>query len=73
MKLSLDSQKMLFGFCLLIINALLIVVIGIGKVEDATSAGLKELIGGLLVMDGGFAAWCFNDRGRDKDADRREQ
>ncbi len=67
MKLSLDGQKMLFGFCLLIINALLIVVIAIGKVEDTTSAGLKELIGGLLVMDGGFAQWCFSNNGKDKD------
>jgi hypothetical protein len=33
--------------------------IGLGKVEQATSFGLNDLIGGFLVLSGAFAQWCF--------------
>jgi Flp pilus assembly protein protease CpaA len=56
------DSRMIFGFCLLFVLAALIAVIALGKVEDATSAGLKELIGGLLVLAGGFANYAFGNR-----------
>ncbi len=64
---SLNVQRMIFGFCLLIVYATLISMIALGTVKEDTSAGLKELIGGLLVITGNFAQWCFSDKGNNKD------
>lgn len=51
--------KMLFGFYLLTIFAALIIIIAIGHVMKESSYGLDLLIGGLLVLSGGFAHWAF--------------
>jgi len=55
----LDFFKLAFGFLLLILLAGLCAVIGLGKVEADTSFGLQDILGGLLVLSGGFAHWCF--------------
>ena len=58
-----ETQKMIFGFYLLTVVAVLIGIIALGTVREETSAGLKELEGGLLVMIGGFSQWCFTTIG----------
>lgn len=37
----------------------LALAIGLGKVEETTSYGLKEIVTGLLVLSGSFAQWAF--------------
>lgn len=67
----LTILKMLFGFYLLTIFAALIIIIAIGHVTKEGSYGLDLLIGGLLVLSGGFAHWAFGSNtetsGRIKD------
>lgn len=66
-------MKVGFGYILLIVLAGPCVVIGLGKVEAATSFGLDILIGGLLTLAGACAQWCFTPPRRtdaDKDADK---
>jgi len=53
------TLKMLFGFVLLIFVAAIAIVIAIGKVEQTTSYGLQDILGGLLVLSGAFAHWAF--------------
>jgi thiol:disulfide interchange protein len=55
----LDVMKLLFGFLLLVLLAVLAAFIALGKVEQNTSFGLQDILGGLLVLAGGFAHWCF--------------
>lgn len=52
----------IFGILLLIILAALCAVIGLGKVEQATSFGLQDLVGGLLVLAGGYANSVFGNK-----------
>lgn len=59
----LPFLKMLFGILLLFLLATLAAVIGLGKVEEATSFGLQSILGGLLVLAGGYAQWAFGDKG----------
>lgn len=69
MKLSSDTQRMIFGFSLLLILAALSAVIALGKVEEKTSFGLAQLEGCFLTLSGGFAQWCFSSRDKPKDPD----
>lgn len=59
--------KVLFGFLLLALLAVLAAIIALGKVEQNTSVGLQEILGGLLVLSGGFAHWCFGDSDKKDD------
>ena len=65
----LSFFKMTFGFCLLVILAVLSTIIAVYKVEAATSFGLDIILGGLLTLSGGFCQWCFgqsqNPKGKD--------
>ena len=63
-QLSGDTLRMALGFYLVTVVALLIGIIALGKVEEDTSAGLKELEGGMLVLIGGFSQWAFSLRQR---------
>lgn len=60
----LDYGKLVFGFLLLFLLASLCAVIALGKVQQETSFGLQDILGGLLVLAGGFAHWCFGERGK---------
>jgi len=53
--------KMVFGFFLLFCIAVLSGIIAIGHVKQETSYGLPEILGGLLVLAGGFANWAFGE------------
>ena len=59
MKMSITQQKMIFGFLLLVILAILIGMIAIGKVEQQTSYGLEGIIGALATLAGAFGNWAF--------------
>jgi hypothetical protein len=59
MKLSLDQQKMIFGFIMLAILAILIGIIALGHVEQQTSYGLEGVIGALATLAGAFGNWAF--------------
>jgi hypothetical protein len=50
---------MIFGFLLLLLLAVLAGTIALGKVQQDTSFGLQDILGGLLVLAGGFAHWAF--------------
>lgn len=59
--ITMAQAKMLFGFLLLICISTLSAVIAIGHVRQETSYGLPEILGGLLVLAGGFANWAFGE------------
>lgn len=58
----LPFLKVLFGFLLLVVLAGLAAIIGLGKVEAASSYGLDIILGGLLTLAGGFSQWCFSTK-----------
>ena len=67
MKLSPDTQRMIFGSALLVILAALSAAIALGHVEDKTSYGLMPLLTAISVLSGNFAQWAFSKRpGEDK-------
>lgn len=51
---------MIFGFALLVMITVVILVIALGKVEEKTSFGLQYLVGTLSTLSGGFAQWAFS-------------
>jgi hypothetical protein len=55
----LPFLKVLFGFLLVVTLALLACIIALEKVEAQTSFGLDIILGGLMVLSGGFAQWAF--------------
>lgn len=59
--LTMAQSKMAFGFLLLVCIAVLSGIIAIGHVRQETSYGLPEILGGLLVLAGGFANWAFGE------------
>ncbi len=58
----LPFLKMGFGFLLLLLLVGLAATIALGKVEATTSHGLQDVLGGLLVIAGGYAHWAFGDK-----------
>lgn len=57
--MTVDQQKMIFGFSVLLVLAVLGGLTALGDVKAETSFGLEQILGGLLVMAGGFAHWAF--------------
>ena len=57
--MSVEQQKMIFGFLALVVLATLAAIIALGKVHQDTSYGLDYILGGLTMMTGGFANWAF--------------
>lgn len=55
----LPYWKMLFGFLLLAMLAVLAGLIALGKVHQESSFGLEGIIGGLTALAGGFVNWAF--------------
>ena len=54
------DARMLFGFGVLMVLTVLALLIGLGKVEQATSYGLEIVLGSLATLAGGFAQWAFS-------------
>lgn len=61
-----ERLKMIFGFSILLVLALLAAVVGLGKVEMQTSYGLNIILGSLATLAGGFAQWAFGARSENK-------
>jgi hypothetical protein len=59
-EIKLAYLKMTYGFLMLGLLAVFAAVIALGHVEQASSFGLQDILGGLLVLAGGFAHWAFN-------------
>lgn len=55
----LPFLKMAFGLVLLVMLAVLAAIIGLGKVQQETSFGLQDILGGLLVLSGAYSQWAF--------------
>jgi hypothetical protein len=56
--------KILFGVILLVSICALATIIALGKVQQETSFGLQDILGGLLVLCGGFSQWCFTSNSK---------
>ena len=52
--------KLIFGFMLLVIFAILALAIALGEVHQDSSFGLSYILGGLTSMTGGFVQWAFS-------------
>ena len=65
MRFSSDTQRMIFGFSLLVVLAALAGAIAFGHVEEKTSYGLMPLLTTLSTLAGGFAQWAFSSKGKD--------
>lgn len=61
-RLTMDQLRMVFGFIILFILALLAGVISLGHVEEKTSYGLSEIITALATLGGSFGQWAFGQR-----------
>ena len=64
--MSIEQQKMVFGFLALVVLATLAAVIALGKVNQESSYGLDYILGGLTMMVGGFSNWAFGATGTTK-------
>jgi len=69
-KLSVEQQKMVFGFLALVVLATLAAIIALGKVHQETSYGLDYILGGLTMMTGGFANWAFGSTSNSGSTDK---
>lgn len=67
MNITDDRLKMIFGFSLLLVLAILAGVVAVGKITQESSFGLQEILSGLLVLAGGFAQWAFSSSGAKKE------
>lgn len=54
------DYRMIFGFCLLGMLAILAGIIALGRVEEKSSFGLQYILGALSSLSGGFAQWAFS-------------
>ncbi len=61
------DPKMVFGFCLLGILALLSVGIAFGRIEEATSFGLQPILNALTGLSGAWAVWAFSTKNDKKE------
>lgn len=59
LKLPTIDHKMLFGFAILTVLAILALIIALGHVTKDESAGLEVLLGGVISMASGFTYWAF--------------
>jgi len=58
---------MALGFALTVVLAILVIVIGLGKVEEKTSFGLQFPLNGLVILASQFAVWCFMSKKEPKE------
>lgn len=60
-----DLFRLIFGYLLLFILAVLAAAIALGKVEESTSYGLMPLVTSLSTLAGAFAGWAFGRETRE--------
>jgi hypothetical protein len=64
------EPRLLFGFAILIVTAVLAVIIAVGKVQQDTSYGLQIVLGSLATLAGAFAQWAFSQQPPNDPPDR---
>lgn len=57
--------KVFIGLLMFLSLVALAMVIGLGHVEQNTSFGLQDVLGGLLVGFGAWAQWSFGSKDKD--------
>lgn len=60
--MTIDHWKMLIGFIALVSLVGLVVVLGLGHVEEKTSYGLMPIVVALAGFLGGFSTWAFGSK-----------
>jgi hypothetical protein len=60
------DPRMIFGFCLLGIFAILALAIAFGRIEETTSFGLQPILGGLTGLGGAWGVWAFSKKDDEK-------
>lgn len=58
--------KLVIGLMMFLSLVALASIIGLGKVEQASSYGLQDVLGGLLVAFGAWSQWAFSGRNKDE-------
>jgi len=53
------EPRIIFGFSLLVVIAMLAGIIALGKVDQSTSYGLDIVLGSLATLAGAFSQWAF--------------
>jgi hypothetical protein len=64
--MSIDQWKMIIGTVALISLVALVMVLGLGHVEEKTSFGLMPIVTALAGFLGGFSTWAFGNNKSDK-------
>jgi uncharacterized protein (UPF0333 family) len=54
------DPRMLLGFLILFVVAVLASIIALGHVDQSSSFGLDIVLGSLATLVGGFAQWAFS-------------
>ncbi len=70
---SIETQKMIFGYVLLFILAVLVGIIAIGHVEEKTSYTLGNMETGLLMIASAWAQHVFSGKVNSKPPEDKEQ
>jgi hypothetical protein len=63
----MNRWKMIFGFLLLTSLIGLAAAIAIGRVEESTSHGLREIIAIIGTLSGAFCGWAFGSQSEKED------
>ncbi len=61
------DPRMLLGFLILLVVAILAMTIALGKVDQSSSFGLDIVLGSLATLVGGFAQWAFSAKNDKKE------
>jgi len=57
-----ERLKIIFGFALVFMLSILAAILSLGHVEQTTSFGLQDILGGLLVLSGSYGQWAFGGK-----------
>lgn len=60
----IDFLKLVIGLLMFLSLVALASIIGLGKVEQNSSFGLQDVLGGLLVAFGAWSQWAFSGRSK---------
>lgn len=63
-----ERLKLLFGFSLVVLVIILAAIIAIGKVQQETSYGLRDLISLLGPVIGFWSQWAFSSKKEKEEA-----
>jgi hypothetical protein len=58
----MKEPRIIFGFSLLLVIAILAGIIALGKVDQSTSYGLDIVLGSLATLAGAFSQWAFTKK-----------